>query len=129
MPRSRRALALLLSILLLHVTWVGSGYACVMPEMESQGAMDMTGMDMSGMDMAGMAGGGAGDAPSHDHAACELPWSAADCQSLAPCAPVAIASPAQSLAMPEVDHAPVASQVALAPPSQVRAPELPPPRA
>ena len=131
----RRLLALLVSALLLHVMWVGSGFACGMAEMGSaavagdMAAMEMSAEEMADMDMPGMTGQRSGEAPAHDHLPCELPWAQDGCQSMAPCAPVAVASPAQSLRMVDRVVSAVASEVFLTPPSQVRTPELPPPRA
>lgn len=135
MRHARRMTALLVSLLLAHVTWVGSGFACRMPGMGniSDGMASMAGMDMSSTEMDGMGMAGTleqpSGAPAHDHEGCQLPWAPDGCQSMAPCAPLAMASLLQVLQVPGDVPAAVASQLVLTPPSQVRAPELPPPRA
>ena len=134
MPRLTRITALFVSLLLAHLVWVGSGFACVMPGMGQSESAAMSGMDMRGVDMAGMdmpshAEQHQSATPAHDHVPCKFPWAPDGCQSMAPCAPVALTSHAQSLRAPDSVPTSVASLVVLTPPSQVRPPELPPPRA
>lgn len=138
MRRSRSVIALLTNLLLIHVMWIGTGSACVMPDVvDSHHAMagmnmpaaDMAGMDMSGMDMSDM--GAPTDAPSseHDQTPCRFPWAPEGCQNMTPCAPLAIGSAQQILR--EVGEPPVhvATLRVLMPPSRGHAPEPPPPRA
>ena len=123
-----------MTVLFAHVLWAGSGFACVMPEMghSSRSTMATRGMSdaqMAGMDMSEVAGNSPGRAPAHDHAPCKLPWAPDGCSSMTPCAPVALASPTDPLGSPEIILPFIGRLAVLTPPSQVRAPELPPPRA
>ena len=134
MRRTRRVTAFFLTVLFAHVLWVGSGFACVMPEMGRSPSAAMTTMAMSDANMAGMdmphaAGNSPGGAPAHDHAPCKLPWAPDGCSSMTPCAPIALASPAERLESPEIMPPSIERLAVLAPPSQVRTPDLPPPRA
>jgi hypothetical protein len=134
MRRTRRLTAFFVSALFAHVLWVGSGFACVMPDMgrspsAAMATMVMSGADMAGMGMPDMAGSPSGEAPAHDHAPCKLPWAPDGCSSMTPCAPLALASYEEPLRSPEVGPSSVARLTVLTPPSQVRTPELPPPRA
>lgn len=134
MPRFRRVTALLLSFLLAHVMWVGSGFACVMPAMEmgsatsAAPAMEMSDADMRAMGMLPAAPKESGPPASDEHADCDLPWAPAGCQSAAPCTPVANVAGGQLLGLNDQPSPGVASIVELIPPSAVRLPELPPPR-
>ena len=135
MPGPRRLLAFMVNVLLLHVMWVGSGFACDMPDMGAPTAavgmadMEMPAEAMAAMDTPGISVQPSSEAPAHDHAPCELPWAQDGCQSMAPCAPLAVASPVESLRLADHVLSAVESQLFLTPPSQVRTPELPPPRA
>ena len=137
MRRIRRITALFVSLLLANLVGVGSGFACVMPAMghsstASGGAASATGAAMAGMDMPGMVDlGGAADksAPAHQDIPCKFPWAPEGCQSMAPCAPVAIASHESALDVAIGAPAHVAELTVLTPPSEVRTPDLPPPRA
>lgn len=140
MPRTRRLTALLVSFFLAHAMWAGSGFVCGMPAMGHtvMTGMDMSSADMAGMDMSGMhmsatpgqrSSSDQGGAPKHDHAPCELPWAPNGCQSLSPCAPLALASNAEQPRVPDNVPLSVAPLTVLTPPSQARPPELPPPRA
>ncbi len=91
--------------------------------------MNMSRMDMPGMEMPSGPQQPAGGAPEHDHAPCKFPWAPDGCQSMTPCAPLALTSYTQSLRAPDDVPSTVAPLVVLTPPSQVRPPELPPPRA
>ena len=114
--------------------WIGTGSACVMPNMAashgSMAGMNMsTGAGMAGMDMTDTVGSGASQTPEQDHAPCQFPWAPNGCASMTPCAPVAIGSTQQVLREtlePSVD---VATLRVLMPPSRGHAPEPPPPRA
>jgi hypothetical protein len=135
MRRSRSVIALLTNVLLIHVMWIGTGSACVMPDMMDSHHAPMTGMSMPGMDMGGMNMsdmGAATDAPApsdHDQTPCRFPWAPDGCQSMTPCAPLAIGATQQVLR--EVSEPPVhvAALRVLMPPSSGHAPEPPPPRA
>lgn len=131
MPHARRITALVVNLLLGHVMWVGSGFACSMPAMDhgSTATPGMAAMEMSGNAMAGMDMSGEHPSDAPDHEPCKLPWAPDGCRSMTPCAPLAMASLPQALQMADDTPLAIASQRALTPPSQVRAPELPPPRA
>lgn len=132
MPRSRRVLALLLVGLLLHTMWAGTGVACVtqtlQPSVDARGIAPAPDLTMAGMDMSGVSGKRPGDAPARDRASCDLPWAPGGCGAMAPCMPLAVVSAVQSLREIHDDHSAVRAGFVLTPPSQVRAPELPPPR-
>lgn len=130
----RRITALCLGLLLANLTWVGSGYACVMPAMThatqaSTMKADSTGEAMAAMDMSATLSSAADTAPQHREQPCRLPWAPDGCQSIAPCAPLAIASYAFALDTPNVTPVRIADLSVLTPPSELRAPDLPPPRA
>jgi hypothetical protein len=144
MRRAHRLTALVASLLFSHVLWAGSGFACAMPATaampvtEHSPSMPMAGMhmsaDMSGMDMAGteipaMTGQQTDQGPAHHHAPCEFPAAPDDCQSMTPCAPLALASASESPRVLNAVPSSVAPLVELAPPSRVSPPESPPPRA
>lgn len=132
---ARRITGILASLLVAHTTWVGTGYTCSMPEMgqRAEEVPSMAGMNMSSAEMAHMDMSSVieqrSDAPMHDHESCELPWAPDGCQSMGPCASPALASLQQPVQAPASAPLQVASRLVLTPPSQVRAPELPPPRA
>ncbi|HKO16502.1 MAG TPA: hypothetical protein VJU87_09695 [Gemmatimonadaceae bacterium] len=134
MARTRRLTALLVSVLLAHLTWVASGFACTMPAMQGAasvlvGSGHVTSASMAGMSMPEGAERPSQGAPAHRDAPCRLPWTPTGCQSMAPCAAAAIASTAALV--PALHSAPGLAEVrpVLMPPSETRAPELPPPRA
>lgn len=142
MARIRRITALVVSLLLAQLLLVESGFACQMPNMErdatsavvsagDMAGMDMSSMDMSSMDMSGMdMPGDAHDTDgSSDEAPCRFPWAPAGCHSMAPCGPAALAVLTPALTLPKATPVAVLALTVLAPPSQARAPELPPPRA
>jgi hypothetical protein len=85
--------------------------------------------DMAGMDMAGMTAHGQGENPAHHHAPCESPSTSDDCQTMTPCAPLALASAEESPQSPHGVPLSVAPLAVLSPPSPVSPPESPPPRA
>lgn len=130
----RRVAALVSSLLLLQSVLIGSGFACALPMPMGQptpaGAELSTAMsDMTGMDMSGSQQQPSSKAPGSDGSPCRLPWAPAGCQSMAPCAPVAIAETAE-VASPLVRGAySIAALDVLTPPSRSTPPELPPPKA
>jgi hypothetical protein len=128
----RRLTAFFLGLLLANLIWVGSGYACVMPgmghSMGSTTTADATGRAMAEMNMAGTTA--TTDKPPQDQTPpCRFPWVPDGCQSMTPCAPHAIIAHAFVLAMPNATPVRVAELAVLTPPSALRAPDLPPPRA
>lgn len=90
---------------------------------------DMPGMDMAGMEMPGTTRQQSEQDPSHHHAPCGVPSAPDACQSMMPCAPLALASVADSPRASDTVPSSVAPLAELAPPSRVTPPELPPPRA
>lgn len=141
MRHARRLAALLVSTLFVHVLWAGSGFACTVSAMagseHSSGAPmasmnmpdDIPDMDMAEMAMPGTTRPQAEQDPAHHHAPCQGPSAPDDCQSMMPCAPLALVSIADSPQAPGTVPSSVAALVELAPPSRVTPPELPPPRA
>jgi hypothetical protein len=140
MRRARRFTALLASFLFAHLLWAGSGFACAMPSTPgahspsmAMAGMDMSGdmahMNMAGMEMPGMTEQEPDQQPAHHHDACEFPSAPGDCQSMTPCAPLALASAEELSGVPHLVPPSVAPLAELAPPSLVSPPESPPPRA
>lgn len=133
MSLPRRLTAFVLTLLLAHVSWVGGGSACAMPAVGHAAAVtasgERSGAGMAGMDMSAPAGRQSGRAPAHDHAPCPLPWAPDGCQSMTTCAPLALVSYDAALRAPDGVPSSIAALAVLTPPSEVRAPELPPPRA
>jgi len=124
MRRLRRPLALLVSLVLLHLMAVESGFACAIPAAANDGAA-MAGMaGMPGMDM-----GGDTEEPASGAPPCDFPWAPAGCQAVASCAPAALASCALADAAPSHARSSVVMRSELAPQSRTPAPEPPPPRA
>lgn len=140
MQRLRRLTAFLASLFYAQLLWAGSGFACAMPAGMS-GAVHApaatAGMDMSGgmagmdagMHMAGTTSHESGESPSHHHAPCDSPSPLGDCESMTPCAPLALASVEELPRAPHTVPSSVTALAVLVPPSQVSPPELPPPRA
>ena len=138
----RRATAFVLTLLLIQLMLVGSGFTCVTGEEDAGAAMadrDMAGM--SGMaEMAPMAGmsanlpnaepsGTSSDSSSRESAPCNLPWAPSGCTVMIPCGPHAVMAQAQAIAGRQVaGHADVAQEIAT-PPSAIIALDTPPPRA
>jgi hypothetical protein len=126
MRRSRRSSALAALLLVLQFIVLGSGFVCVAPGMDDGTASaGMAQMDMSG-------GLPTPNAPRHapsDRAPCSFPWAPANCSSMAPCAPAAVASPTVALLPAPAAEYDVERLIVLAPPSRSTPPELPPPRA
>jgi hypothetical protein len=135
MPTTRRVTALIANLLFAHLLWAASGFACAMsPAAEGQQGATIAGMDMSSMEMAGMDMSGAtlqhsNDNTEHHHAPCESPTAPDDCESMTPCAPLALATAPESASVPERVPSFVTRLVVLAPPSLVSPPDSPPPRA
>ncbi|MFN2565146.1 MAG: hypothetical protein ABR499_09085 [Gemmatimonadaceae bacterium] len=139
MRRARRVSALLASFLFAHLLWAGSGFACVMPDMSGMRQspnVAMAGMnapgDMSGMDMAGMEMPDTAPPQSdgqHHHAPCDPSPAPDDCQTMTPCAPLALASAEELVRAPGGVPSSVTPLTVLTPPSRVSPPESPPPRA
>ena len=135
MRRSRSLLALLANVLLVHVMWIGTGSACVMPDMANShhgamAGMNMPGMDMAGMDMSGMASStDASNSPEPEQSPCRFPWAPDGCQNMTPCAPLAIGATQEILRDASEPPVHVATLRVLMPPSRGHAPEPPPPRA
>lgn len=122
-----------MTILLTHLAWVGSGFACDMTDGAAMAAPDvmgdMSGMSMPGMDMAGMTERQSGGESEHHHAPCDFPWAPEGCQSMTPCAPIALASVTELLRTPDAMPSAIAVLAVLPPPSIQLPPEPPPPRA
>jgi hypothetical protein len=136
MRHARRVSALFASFLFAHLLWAGSGFACVMPNMGQSPSVAMAAMsapgDMSGMDMAGMEMPDAAPQESdgqHHHVPCDPSPAPDDCQTMTPCAPLALASTEESMRVPDGVPSSITPLRVLAPPSQVSPPESPPPRA
>jgi hypothetical protein len=143
--RIRRSTAFVLTLLLIQLMLVGSGFTCVTDEEDAGAAMadrDMAGMaGMPGMaEMGAMAGvsanlpnvepsGTSSDSPSRDSAPCDLPWAPSGCTVMIPCGPHAVMAQVQAFAGRQVaGHADVAREIAT-PPSAIIALDTPPPRA
>ena len=125
-----------MSLSLANLAWVGSGFACDMTSPAGGVAMagmdmagDIAGMDMSGMDMTATTETQSGEEPEPQHAPCDFPWAPEGCRSMAPCAPVALASIADPLRASDTIPVAVTALVVLTPPSNDLLPGLPPPRA
>ncbi|MFN2566959.1 MAG: hypothetical protein ABR499_18330 [Gemmatimonadaceae bacterium] len=133
MRSARRLTALLVSFLFAHLLWAGSGFACTMPTADHGSGAAMAGMempgDMAGMDMGSTTVRGQGDDVAHHHAPCESPSTSDDCQTMTPCAPLALASVEEFLEAPHAVPSFVTPVAVLTPPSRVSPPESPPPRA
>ena len=97
-------------------------------EGSSMADMDMS-VDMVDMEMAGPSQHSFGGQSRHQHLPCELPSVPDGCQSMAPCAVVALASTPAQLNTPDGLSALIPSVGALIPPYTKLPPELPPPRA
>lgn len=122
-----------MTILLTHLAWVGNGFACDMTDGAATAAPDvrgdMPGMNMPGMNMAGMTQKESGGESGQHHAPCDFPWAPDGCQSMTPCAPIALASITALLRTPNATPSSIADLAVLTPPSIRRPPEPPPPRA
>ena len=128
----RRLTASFLGLLLANLIWVGSGYACVTPSgysTASTATADVTSQAMAEMNMAGTPTATSDGAPQDHMPPCQFPWAPDGCQSMAPCAPHAIFAHVFELEVPNATPVRVAELTVLTPPSALRAPDLPPPRA
>ncbi len=134
MNRFRRATAFLLTLLLIQLVLVGSGFTCVESKADAGGAA-MTDMGMA--DMPGMSMGGPTDAegsapstsPESDSAPCNLPWAPTGCTVMIPCGPHAVTAQAQTIAGRQgATRADVTREIST-PPSAIIALDTPPPRA
>jgi hypothetical protein len=138
MRRTRRLSALLANLLFAHLLWAGSGFACAMPAVEHSSSAatasmgmpgDMAGMDMPGMEMPDVTAERPTGDPSHHHAPCDPSPAPDDCQTMTPCAALALASAEESMQAPDGVPSSVTALRVLTPPSPVSPPESPPPRA
>lgn len=123
----RRFAALLSILLLVQLTLAGSSAACVAHEADG----DPASLDGGSMSHASPASAGQ-EAPASGSSApdgCDLPWALGTCATMASCAPCVLPSapvrPATAIGM----AIRAAARPLLAPPTPVRVPELPPPRA
>lgn len=128
-----RPLALLLGVVLLHLVFVESGYACQMlPSVMSAPAgarMDAgvrTGMQMTAGSAAAVA---PGSDPAQHRPPCRFPWAPDGCQFAGPCAPAALASGVVILRPTASARSAPPRAAPLAPTFLRLPPELPPPRA
>ena len=137
MRRFRRATAFVLSLLLVQLALVGSGYACA--------AHVRHGADRhTASAMASAAGYGArampamgGLAVGEDHSCgdsesgmpCALPGSGASCTGPGACATTLLGGTAIAASDLPPGHAALSADPALSPPTRTLVPELPPPRA
>ena len=129
MQRTSRATALISGFFLAAMVLATSGFAC---------ATDSSGGDMASMRMSGSVAGAKGATtldsapvtnPESQQAPCKFPWAPDGCQSMVSCSAAAVTTPLISWATARVTRQTVAVAVALKPPSEMHAPELPPPRA
>lgn len=140
----RRAVALLVSVFLLQLVLVESGFACGLPSTAGGDgvAVPMAGMAMPGMAMPGQAvsdappsgapDGAGATAPAPEPSPCHFPWAPDGCRDMAPCAPAAMPTPPVGEAAPSslpLLHGRVHAGIVRTPPSILTAPEPPPPRA
>jgi hypothetical protein len=126
MRRIARPIGFLLAFVLLQLVLVESGYACVTPMGGATQRADMAGMSMP--QSADRSSSAPREQPEHE-SPCRFPWAPNGCQTMAPCAPSALAvASAVVTAIAPARNAP-ARLVMLAPPALNSAPELPPPRA
>ncbi|MEO9115741.1 MAG: hypothetical protein ABI311_06225 [Gemmatimonadaceae bacterium] len=139
--RGSRFMALLLSLAFANLMLVSSAYACpTLGTAASAGAMP--GMDAM---LVGATAPGTDNQPSAStsdltqhrpspeeqqrHSPCGSPWAPGVCQSMAPCAPVALVSTESPSTTPVRRATSVADLTVALLPLAASAPELPPPRA
>lgn len=123
MHRSR-IIAFVSSFLLVGLVLVTSGFEC---DSASIGGASMSGMDMSASQHNATAD--SQKAPSAPAPPCRLPWAPGGCTSMVPCSQSAVAATGISIEpLVEITQS-TFTMVAIAPPSETPAPELPPPRA
>ncbi len=121
--RLLQPVAVLLTLVLLQLVLVESGYACRMP---ADGDASMAGMPMPGSTRHSSS---APTKKGQPQAPCQFPWAPNGCQIMAPCAPAALTvASSTTTAAARVHVAPLRFEP-LAPLSLSIAPELPPPRA
>ena len=109
------------SMFLVAFVLVTSGFACDSVKVGET----MVGMSM-GANHATSSNSPDSQAPA---APCKFPWAPDGCQSMAPCAPAAVASATTSIYTVAAIPQSVAVATQIAPPSVANPPELPPPRA
>jgi hypothetical protein len=124
--RLLRPIGILLTLVLLQLVLVESGYAC-----HSAPGRDENATAMANMSMPASADHAAASPSQHNdqQSPCRFPWAPNGCQTMAPCSPAALSvarTPTLALASTFAVLPPFAP---LAPHSLSRAPELPPPRA
>lgn len=134
MPRVRRVVALMQSLLLAHLVWVGSGFACAMPAVAAsdssvEGARAGTMAGMVGMTASTVASTMDTDAPPPAGDPCGFPWAPDGCVAIAPCSPIAVATISRVMRVPDRLSTRVAALDVLRPSSWESAPEFPPPKA
>lgn len=113
-----------MSVVFANVSLAASGYAC----MPSSAPMAMGGTHAAmSHTSAPHAGSAQENAPGQ--APCQLPMSAGDCATMAPCAPVALPSTAVTVVPARPTPQRIADRTVALAPGAARAPELPPPRA
>ena len=138
MNRLRLGTALALTLLLVQLVLVGSGFTCVSGEDDAHAAMvGMGNMVMGDMpSMEGMPGADAdadqapapdGPVPTSDP--CTLPWAPSGCTLMIPCAPHALTTDVQADAQRRATGNTVVALEIATPPSVVIALDTPPPRA
>jgi hypothetical protein len=121
MHRPSRLISLSCGLLVASLVFVTSGFACDSGSQQSMTAMHMNG---SGVDAQHNTDNSPPELPP-----CRFPWAPDGCQSMVPCAPVAVVSTAFRVALFADVEMSVHTSVGIAPPSERPAPELPPPRA
>ena len=137
MRRTRPWTALLANLVLVYAMWIGTGPSCVMADASKSHAGAMAGMGMTtatapGMDMSAIPAeqsGAPSKAPADRQSPCRLPWALNGCQTMTPCAPLAITSPEQVLRDVDDTRVAVRGLRVLMPPTRAHPPEPPPPRA
>jgi hypothetical protein len=100
---------------------LGSGFGCAW-------ASSASSTSMAAMRIAGVQHN-ASQPDDRAPSGCQFPWAPGGCQSMAPCAPVALQSVTFALAASGSIPEGAPPFVVIAPRSLTRAPELPPPRA
>ena len=124
--RLLRPVSVLLTLVLLQLVLVESGYACRMP---SEGAVGSE--SMVDMPMPGGLGHSSSEPRQQDRqqAPCQFPWTQNGCQAMAPCTPAALTVASVATEPIARTHVALLRFEPLTPPSLSLAPELPPPRA
>jgi hypothetical protein len=129
MRRMHRLAGLLSALSLVASVVVTSGFACELPgDADHMAGMAMASVSNPPSPVASV-GSVAGEALASAPAPCGLPWAPSTCQSMAACAPAAVASERVGIAAKSNVMRRVASAAILTPLSETIAPELPPPRA